>query len=103
MATRVGASNMLKTWSISTGSGRAALSGTVDPGSKPLLELPRSISRYLSPRADFALTTRVEFSGSGCRSWLSSMFTLATWAVHCRVGSFGQGALLTTTGSTDLI
>jgi hypothetical protein len=32
IATRVGSSNMLKTWSISTGSGRAEVTGMVDPG-----------------------------------------------------------------------
>jgi hypothetical protein len=103
MATRVGSSNMLKTWSISTGSGRAAVSGIVAPGSKPLVELPRSTSRYLSPRADFDRTTMVEFSGSGWMSLLSSMLTLATSLVHWRVGSLGQGASLTVTGSTVLI
>ena len=50
-----------------------------------------------------ARTTTVEFSGSGWMSRLSSMFTFATSEVHCRVGSFGQGASLTVTGSTVLI
>ena len=79
------------------------MSGTVDPGLNPWLELPRLISRYLSPSADFARTTRVEFSGSGLMSWLSSMSTLATCVVHWRVGSFGQGALSTVSGWIDLI
>jgi len=94
---------MLKTWSISTGSGRAEVTGIVAPGLKPWLELPRSISRYLRPSAERVRTTRVEFSGSGSMSWLSSMFTLATCVVHWRVGSLGQGALSTVSGSIDLI
>ena len=59
IAARVGSSKVLKTWSISTGSGVAALSGMVSPGAKPSSESPRWSSRYLRPRADLARTTTV--------------------------------------------
>ena len=41
IAALVGSSNMLKTWSISTGSGRAEESGIVSPAPNPWLESPR--------------------------------------------------------------
>ena len=77
IAARVGSSKVLKTWSISTGSGVAALSGIVEPGSKPSSESPRWISRYLRPSAERERTITVESTGSGSRSWFSSMSTSA--------------------------
>ena len=103
IAVRVGLSNMLKTWSISTGSGRAALSGIVEPALKPWLESPRLIWRYFRPSADLERTTIVESSGSCSRSLLRSMSTLATWPVHWRVGSNGQGASVTFSGVIAVI
>ena len=94
---------MLKTWSISTGSGRAAVSGMVAPAANPRFELPRLICRYFRPSADRARTTTVESSGSGSMSLLRSMSTFATWPVQRRVGSFGQGASVTFSGVMPVI
>ena len=77
IAARVGSSKVLKTWSISTGSGLAALSGIVAPASKPCSEVPRWSSRYLRPRAERERTVTVESTGSGSTSWFSSMSSLA--------------------------
>ncbi len=64
IASRVGSSNVLSTWSNSTGSGRARLSGIVAPSGIPSLESPWLISRYLSPRAERERTITVESWGS---------------------------------------
>ena len=72
---------MLKTWSISTGSGRAAVSGIVEPGSKPWLGVAAVDLEVLEPERRLATrTTMVESSGSGSRSLLSSMFDLGDLA-----------------------
>ncbi len=88
IAARVGSSKVLKTWSISTGSGVAALSGSVSPASKPSSEVPRCSSRYLRPSAERERTVTVESTGSGSRSWFSSMSSLAlTEPSSCWTGS----------------
>ena len=54
--------------SNSTGVGRDADSGIVSPSSKPWSELPRVISTYLRPSADFGRMMIVESFGSGLTS-----------------------------------
>jgi hypothetical protein len=64
-AARVLSSNMLSTWSISTGSGRALRNGIVAPSSKPSLEVPFVIWTYFRPSADRGRMITVESTGSG--------------------------------------
>ena len=79
-------SNMSKNWSMSTGSGRAALTGIVSPAAKPSLESPGTICRYLRPSGDFGRMIIVELSGSGStflsRLRLSSAATCAVAGLH---------------------
>ncbi len=65
IALRVFSSNMSKNWSMSTGSGRAALTGIVSPAAKPSFESPGTICRYLRPSGDLGRMIIVEFTGSG--------------------------------------
>jgi hypothetical protein len=78
MASRVGSSNMLRTWSMSTVSGLAASSERVLPSGRSELDCPGRTSRYLSPRADLERTDTCVSSGSGLT--LSSSFR-STFAV----------------------
>jgi hypothetical protein len=57
--------NMLKSWSSSTGSGRAAARLSDPPSGMPRSERPGVISRNFRPRADRDLITSDESSGSG--------------------------------------
>ncbi len=54
---------MLKTSSISTGSGVACASGIVAPASKPALLIPGVSSMYFSPSAERGRTMNVESIG----------------------------------------
>ena len=65
---RVRASNMLKTWSISTGLGRAWARGTVAPVVKPARDRPGVSCTYLSPSAERGRIRIVLSTGSGSRS-----------------------------------
>jgi hypothetical protein len=56
---------MSKNWSMSTGSGLAAVTGIVSPALKPFSELPGVTWRNLRPRADLGRTVIVESTGSG--------------------------------------
>jgi hypothetical protein len=56
---------MLKNWSMSTGSGVAALTGIVSPAAKPRDDLPGVTWRNLSPSADLGRIVIVESTGSG--------------------------------------
>ena len=65
IAVRVFSSNMLKNWSMSTGSGRAAESGIVSPASSPSAESPGTICRYFRPSGDLGRMIIVESAGIG--------------------------------------
>ena len=82
IARRVGSSKVLSTSSISTGSGWAALQRDHRALRIALVEVPRSISRYLRPSAERARTITVESSGSGSTS--ASSFRSSCAALSCR-------------------
>jgi hypothetical protein len=65
MPVRVGLLNVLNTWSISTGAGRALRSGIVSPARSDLDERPCVISTYFRPSAERGRTMNVESARSG--------------------------------------
>ena len=89
---RVGASNMLKTSSSSTGT-CAWLAGIVAPPAKAFFDRPASSSTYFSPSADRGRMTMCESTGTGpiLRSSLS-----VTFAPTLPLGSMTGAMSLTT-------
>ena len=83
-------SKVLKTSSISTGSGVACVAGIVAPASKPSSDSPGVISMYLRPSADRGRMIIVESTGSGSTCFSS---LISTSAVGAESPSLGTGVI----------
>ena len=82
LAVRVFLSNMLNSWSMSTGS-RVWQTGIVAPALSVACEVPFSSSRYFSPIADTDCTIALVSAGSGSMPFSSLRFAIAVMRPVC--------------------